>query len=108
FKTTAAIPYQYYLNNGGDITFLAALDTGNTDNEPDTGMYLVSHGKMRVVARTGTDIPGIGTVAHVNSPGLVGSGGLQAGGIINDRGQIFFEVILTDGTGVLLVATPRG
>ena len=107
FQTTASIPYQYYLNNPGDITFVAKLNTGNTDNEEDTGLYVVSRGNTRVVARTGTDIPRVGTVAHVNSPGFVGSGTLQAGGAINDRGQILFEVTLTDGTGALLVATPR-
>ena len=78
----------------------------------DTGLYLVSHGKIRLVARSGSDLPGVGTVAHVNSPSFSGPvpSSLQAGGIINDRGQIFFEVILADtqNTGVLLVATPRG
>jgi hypothetical protein len=106
FATTASIPYQYYLNNAGDITFVAALDTVH-GGVADTGLYLVSHGKTQVVARTGAFIPGVGTVADVNSPAYVTSGPLQAGGIINDRGQIFFEVILTDGTGVLLVATPK-
>ena len=109
FATTASIPYQYYLSNAGDITFVAALDTADANGVADTGLYLVSHGKTQVVARTGTFIPHIGTVAHVNSPSFSGPmmpSSLQAGGIINDRGQIFFEVILTDGTGVLLVATP--
>ena len=107
FATTASIPYQYYLNNAGDITFVAALDTVDSDGVADTGLYLVSRGKTQLVARTGSDIPSVGTVAHVNSPAYVKSGPLQAGGIINDRGQIFFEVILNDGTGVLLVATPK-
>jgi hypothetical protein len=107
FATTASIPYQYYLNNAGDITFVAALDTVH-GGVADTGLYLVSHGKTQVVARTGAFIPHVGTVAHVNSPSFLSPvpSSLQAGGIINDRGQIFFEVILTDGTGVLLVATP--
>jgi hypothetical protein len=70
---------------------------------------LVSHGKVQLVARTGTVIPGgVGMIADINSPGFVSAGFLQAGGIINDRGQIFFEATLTDNTGVLLVATPRG
>jgi hypothetical protein len=107
FATTASIPYQYYLNNAGDVTFVAALDTVDGDGVADTGLYMVSHGKTRLVARTGSDIPGIGTVAHVNSPAYVKSGPLQAGGIINDGGQIFFEVVLTNNKGVLLVATPR-
>lgn len=111
FATTAAIPYQYYLNNAGDITFVAALDTADANGVTDTGLYSVSHGKTRLVARSGSDLPGVGTVADVNSPSFSGPmmpSSLQAGGIINDRGQIFFEVILTDGSGVLLVATPHG
>ena len=109
FATTGQIPYQYYLNNAGDITFIAALDTVDNNKMADTGLYLVSHGKTQLVARTGSDIPGIGTVAHVNSPSYLSPvpSNLQAGGIINDRGQIFFEVILTDGAGALLVATPK-
>ncbi len=111
FATTASIPYQYYMNNAGDITFVAALDTADANGVADTGLYVVSHGKIRLVARSGSDLPGVGTVAHVNSPSFSGPmmpSSLQAGGIINDRGQIFFEVILADGRGVLLVATPHG
>ena len=29
---------------------------------PDTGLYVWSHGSLRLVARTGTVIPGVGTV----------------------------------------------
>ena len=45
FVTTASIPYQYYLNNAGDITFVAALDTADANGMADTGLYVVSHGK---------------------------------------------------------------
>jgi hypothetical protein len=53
---------------------------------------------LHVVARTGTMIPGIGRIASVT--------GLVNGGTLNDNGQVFFWVTLTDGSGVLLLATP--
>lgn len=99
----------YSLNNRGDVAFSARLDTDvNSDGAQDTGLYLRSGGSLRLVARTGTVIPGVGTVAHINPPALSTSTGAQlsGGGAINDRGQIFFQVTLTDGTGVLLTATP--
>jgi hypothetical protein len=107
FGTASSFAYQYYLNNSGDITFICRLDTAH-GGVADTGIYLVSHGKTQLVARTGTQITGVGMIADINSPGFVNGGPLQAGGIINNRGQIFFEATLTDNTGVLLVATPRG
>ncbi len=74
------IPYQYYLNNAGDITFVAALDTADANGVADTGLYLVSHGKIRLVARSGSDLPGVGTVAHVNSPSFLSPDALQPSG----------------------------
>jgi hypothetical protein len=74
-------------------------------------LYVVSHGKLQVVARTRTVIPGIGTIAHINPPILANSAGnaLAGGGILNDRGQVFFQAtVANQTTGVLLVATPRG
>lgn len=99
------------LNNSGDISFVARLDTDtNGAGVGDTGLYLLSHGKLHVVARTGTVLPGIGTIAQVNNPLFVGVPGsfFADVGAINDRGQISFEAVLTDGTGVLLLATPHG
>ena len=82
----------FSLNNRGDVSFNAVLDNG------ETGLFVHSQGSLHVVARTGTMIPGIGRIASVT--------GLVNGGTLNDSGQVFFWVTLTDGSGVLLLATP--
>jgi len=79
----------------------------NGDGIADTGLYVSSRGSLHLVARTGTVIPGVGTIAHLQPPGPVGNAYPNSGAIINDRGQVFFQATLGDGTtGVLLVATP--
>jgi hypothetical protein len=119
FITASFVTYQYSLNNPGDVAFIARLDThttglGNPTGVGDTGLYVASHGSLRLVARTGTVIPGVGSVAQVNVPlpFLLDTGfspAFASGGAINDRGEILFVVILTDQTtGVLLVATSHG
>jgi hypothetical protein len=111
FVTASQFPYTVRLNNSNQISFVARLDTdANGDNIGDTGLYVLSKGKLQLVARTGTSIPGVGTIAHINNPLYVSIGGAAFFDepAINDRGQIFFEATLTDQTtGVLLVATPR-
>jgi hypothetical protein len=88
----------YHLNNKGDVSFSALLDTG------EHGLYVrSSRGVLRLVAKTGTTIPGIGTIATLN---FFGEPVPTAGTIINDAGQVLFAAMLTDGRGVVLVATP--
>ncbi len=82
----------FSLNNRGDVSFNAALDTG------ETGLYVRSQGSMHVIARRGTVIPGVGAIAGVTS--------MVNGGTLSDNGQVFFWATLTDGKGVLLLATP--
>ena len=67
FVTSAIIVgWQIDVNNAGEVVFNAALDThDNGDGFPDTGLYLFSNGKRRLVARTGTEIPGVGTIAQL-------------------------------------------
>jgi len=102
------------LNNAGEVAFGAALDTDvNGDGVPDSGLYVWFHGSVRLVVRTGTVIPGLGTIGQVATgvqiippppPGMYFPGG----GPINNRGQILFGATLSDGkTGVLLLATPH-
>jgi hypothetical protein len=70
-----------------------------------------SHGSLRLVARTGTVIPGVGTIAHLamnvlvvlESPAFVPNNGAHN----NDRGQVVFGATLSDDRGVLLGATPH-
>ena len=67
FVTSATIiGWQIDVNNAGEVVFNAALDTDdNKDGSPDTELYLWSHGKRRLVARTGTEIPGVGKIADL-------------------------------------------
>jgi hypothetical protein len=59
FVTSATIiGWQIDVNNAGEVVFNATLDTDDDlDGSPDTGLYLWSNDKRRLVARTGTEIP---------------------------------------------------
>ena len=103
---------QKHINNQGDIVFTATLDT-NTGGVPDTGLYQWSEGELSLVARSGTVLPGIGTIKSLTSPAsiIIGpSPGFFANGgaINNDRGQVLYSATLVGGTGVLLLDTPEG
>jgi hypothetical protein len=105
FLTTAFFPQELHINNPGEVVFGANLDNG------DTGLYLWSHGSLRLVTRAGTVLPGVGTVSQLTMfvitfpPPLFSQA--NAGAINNDRGQVLFGATLTDMRGVLLLATPR-
>ncbi len=114
FVTSALIGgWQLHINNVGEVAFNATVDTDdNGDGFPDTGLYLWSHGQRRLVARTGTEIPGVGTIAHLvqNVPVVAppASGHFPSSGANNnDFGQVVFGATLSDGRGVLLLATPK-
>lgn len=89
----------YFFNDKGDVSFDITLDT-QTNGVPDTGLYISSRGSVRLVARTGTVIPGVGTIATVKPPFGYG------GAMMNERGQVLFQAGLTDGAQVLLIASP--
>jgi hypothetical protein len=116
------VGWEIHVNNARELVFNAKLETDdNGDDLPDTGLYMWSHGSLRLVARTGTVIPGVGTIAHlvmnvlvaIPSPTLVPNSGAHN----NDRGQVVFGATLcdvgatpcatSDGRGVLLLATPK-
>jgi hypothetical protein len=92
----------YAVNNERQVSFAAAINMGSVQG---SGIYLFSEGSKRVVARTGTVIPGVGTIANVGI-GFSAPVAAQAGGEINDRGQVLFSATLTNGKVVLLLATP--
>jgi hypothetical protein len=96
----------YGINNVGDVSFAAKLDTdSNGDGIADTGVYVSSRGSVHLVARTGTFIPSLGTIAYLGLAPFC-STPCVTGGVINNRGQVLFFATLSDGTGVLLLATP--
>ena len=95
-----------HLNDAGDVTFAARLETG------EDGLYVWSRGSLGLVARTGTVIPGVGTIVGVVPPDLVGTQRFPWEGIgANDLGQVLFTAAVDDGSGtlrgVLVLATPR-
>ena len=113
--STSDFTNDYGLNNAGDVSFSAALDTFHTEvlagkatPVRDTGVYVVSHGRVQLVARSGTVIPGVGIVSDLENPFYVGSNDakLFGGAVINDAGQVAFQAILTDGRDALLIANP--
>jgi hypothetical protein len=97
------------LNNKGVVSFTATLDTdANSDGFHDTGLYTWSHGKVSLVARSGTVLPGIGTIRDLHPPALPAFSTTFSGAAINERGQLAFQAALTSGDGVLLLATQGG
>jgi hypothetical protein len=96
----------YGLNNRGDVSFVAALDTSSNGTGPDMGAYVYSHGVINLVARTGTVIPGVGTIAYFYTSDAVPF--QTTGGATNSRGQVVLTATLTDGRVVLFVASPSG
>ena len=91
----------YGLNQSGEAVFFAKLDTDDDkDGQPDTGAYTWRDGKLGLVVRTGSSIPGLGTVTTVAS-----GDGFSVNN--NDLGQVATPVMTADGKTHLIIATPR-
>jgi hypothetical protein len=103
--TAATAPLAYHLNNRGDVSFAASLDTDGNGSADAAGLYVAGQNGLQLVARTGTVIPGVGTIDYFSFPGDTSLINF-AGAVINDNGQLLFQATLTDGRGVLLVAKP--
>jgi hypothetical protein len=109
FASTTCADQALGINNAGNICFGAQLDTV-TSGTPDTGLYCLVNGSLRLAARTGTAIPGVGTIAFLG-PAAPASGmtpDFRMGGPMNSSGQVLFSATMTNGTVALLVATPAG
>ena len=98
------------INNSGVVAFVAKLDADvNGDNIPDTGVYVDHGGIITTVVRTGTVIPGLGTVTHTNELDIVDVPIPPFPGVdINDRGEVLTQVVLENGENYIVVASPRG
>jgi hypothetical protein len=102
-----------HINNRGDVFFSAQVDVG--DDSLVTGLFRWSKGTLHVIARTGTVIPGVGTIFQLLQPQLVIPPppiiAPTSGAISNDVGQVLFQATLTNENGVLngvlLLATPK-
>jgi hypothetical protein len=101
-----------HVNNRGDVVFSGVVDTDvDHDGNDDTGLFQWSDGDLSVIARTGTVIPGVGTVFALASvvivvpPAPINT--TTSGAINNDRGQVLFCATMTNGNVVLLLATPK-
>jgi hypothetical protein len=73
-----------------------------------TAFQMGGYEKGPRAARTGTTIPGVGTIQSFHPPGLLGFGSTFSAALLNDRGQIVFAVALTAGRRAMLLATPFG
>jgi hypothetical protein len=107
FVSTTCSDQELGINNARDICFGAQLDTV-TNGIPDTGVYCLANGSLRVVARSGTVVPGVGTIAYLGdaAPASGSTPDFRYGGPTNDRGQVLVGATMTNGTVDLLVATP--
>ena len=91
----------YDLSDNGQAVFSARLDTDEDgDGAADTGVYAWKQGHLHLVARTGTQIAGLGTVRSV-------ANSLGYGMASNNAGQVAIPVKLADGSSALVVATPE-
>ena len=88
---------QVGLNERGDLTFYADLDTS------ESGLYIYSKSSISLIARTGTVVPGVGTIFSMEMSDQPGNSVA-----LNDYGQVGFGCTLADGRVVLLIATPHG
>ncbi len=109
-KNAAQNQGSHAIDNAGNVAFSAVLDADSDhDGVDDTGVYLWSGGAIRAVVRTGTVIPGLGTVEHVNNKYYVGLVGQSSWPEvhINERGQILTQVIMNTGANYVVLATPK-
>lgn len=97
------------INSQGDVVFGASLIS---DGKKETGLYMLTRGVLQLVAKTGVEIPHVGTIVQLQPSGLVGQLPFTwTGGAINDRRQVVFMATVDDGRGslkgVLLRADPE-
>jgi hypothetical protein len=107
FFSTTCSAHELGINQAGNICFGAQLDTV-TNGIADTGLYCIVSGSLRMVARSGTAIPGVGTIAYLGNvaPTAGSNPDFRFGGPMNDVGRVLLNTTMTNGTAALLVASP--
>jgi len=88
------------INSLSQVAFRGFLDSV-TNGTNDQGAWVWSFGVLRLVARTGMIIPGLGKIAALVDPLAFSPLAL------NDLGQVAFRAKLDDGRVVVLLATPH-
>jgi hypothetical protein len=123
--TASTFNANYDLNNRGDVSFVIRLNEDKDgDGLNDTGLYTLTRsqavseeadgprvkGTLKLVARSGTFIPSVGTIAYLGLAPFFPETQVPfaGGGIMNDSGRLLFFATTTDGKGVLLLAHPQG
>ena len=100
FVNAAAQYGNWTLNDSGDVAFSALLDTDSLGlDSSDMGLYAWSGGSLRLVARTGMNFPGVGTLIKL-APEFV-FGLPFSGALINVRGDIVFQGTFLDQNSYL-------
>jgi hypothetical protein len=99
----AGVADTFHLSNAQRVIFVAELESG------EQGLYVWSRKSLSLIARTGTVVPGIGTIVELLAPDLVGAGNSPFSIGANERGDVLFTAAVDDGSatlkGVLLIAT---
>lgn len=100
---TAAIYVQSYsLNDRGEVFFFAKLDTDKDgDGADDDGLFVWKDGTIRVIVRSGTALPGMGTAS------LISAGYGYGSAVSNNHGEVLSYVTTTAGNGYLIKSIPQ-
>jgi hypothetical protein len=96
--TAGGFPHNVYMNDDLEVAFIGTLTNG------EQGLYLSKNGSLVLVAKTGTDIDGLGAIASLDD---FGAGAASTQISMNDHGQILFAAKFTSNAAAVLVATPK-
>jgi hypothetical protein len=101
FLNSAGQPGNWDLNERGDVTFSATLDTVQEEYDlDDHGLYRWSDGVLSVVTRTGDLLPA-GPLLALQPLGLLGISSPFSGAALNDRREVLFQATVISPDGFL-------
>jgi hypothetical protein len=101
FLRAASQTGNWDLNDVGDVTFSAALDTLSEETGfRDHGLYRWSNGALSLVIRSGDALPA-GIVFALQPEGLLGIASPFSGAAINNGGDVLFQAAVITPEGVL-------